>query len=599
MSRVTTACAFTLVSALTGAPAPAQSQTGLSPQELQRDTTAGAQLSQGRGLVSAPVIDVATSVDWPLNNFDEANARFVPLTEITSANVNTLVVRWLHHTQNSRATPIVAGGLMYVTTPRAIVALDATTGRVVWRNTEVSSNRGAVFGAGTIYVANDVRVWALDAKTGEPVPEFGDRGISHVLTDVLRARYADLSDPTQWGYRFNMAPQYFDGVVVVGTALSESHIPGGVVLGVDAPSGELLWQFFGVPQGPEDAGWEIAKNTWVGGVRHGGGLWTTPAIDVASETVHLTIANPSPDQDGSARKGINLFTNAFVTLDLRTGELLWYFQQVHHDLWDYDAGQQPTLFDIVVDGQPIRATAAGNKNGLLFILNSETGEPINPIVETPVPTASETPGEEAWPTQPIPHTQAGEPMASLAALFPRVQLYEQFASYERVPFYTPPTLGGAIHAPREGVHYGGNAFSPDTGWLYVAGRDFPIFLTAIPVGDTLRAGQFSTAGRRQSAAPALGNVSAYDPLTGELVWRTSIPGGPSAGVLATAGDLVFTGDTDGLFYAFDATTGELLWQFDTGAGIRGQQITYQVNGVQYITVPTAGGVIITFALPGS
>ena len=133
-------------------------------------------------------------------------------------------------------------------------------------------------------------------------------------------------------------------------------------------------------------------------MRHGGGIWATPAIDVQSNTLHMTIANPSPDQDGSARKGINLFSNAFVALDLKTGKLKWYFQQVHHDLWDYDAGQQPTLFDVQVNGRIVRAAAAANKNGFVYILNRETGQPINPIVETPVSTVSEMPGEEVWPT---------------------------------------------------------------------------------------------------------------------------------------------------------------------------------------------------------
>lgn len=387
------------------------------------------------------------------------------------------------------------------------------------------------------------------------------------------------------------------GVMAVqGADLSENHIPGGVVLAIDGRTGKLLWKFLGVPQGPEDEGWEIAKDTWVGGVRHGGGVWATPAIDPESGTLHMTIANPSPDQDGSARKGINLFTNSFVALDLKTGKLKWYYQQVHHDLWDYDAGQQPTLFDILVGGRPVKAIAAANKNGFVYILNGETGQPINPIVETPVPTATKTPGEEVWPTQPIPHTASGRPMVPTASQFPE-NIYSRYASYPQVPFYTPPTLTGAVHAPREAVHYGSSSFHPETGLLYVAGKELPIFLTAIPVGATLKAGQFSTAGRRESAAPESGNVSAYDPATGELVWRTPISGGPSAGTFATAGNLVFAGDRQGTFYAFDATTGKLLWHFYTGAGIRDGQITYQVNGVQYITVPSGGDVILTFALP--
>lgn len=578
-------------------PTPASGQTPLTPEEVEADVVAGALANQQRNLAPFPEVDPATSHDWPLHNYDLLNSRYAPLDQIDTSNVASLAVRWLYHAASGRATPVVAGGLMYVTTPNNVVALDAATGRVVWRNGEASGSRGAAYGDGRVYVANDVHVMALDARSGELVPAFGENGVSNVLTEVLQGRIPELDEPTAWGYRYNMAPQYHDGVLIVGTALSESHIPGGLVFALDGETGELLWQFVTIPQGPEDHGWEIARDTWVGGVRHGGGVWGTPAIDAETGTVHLTVANPSPDQDGSARKGINLFTNAFVTLGLHTGEIEWYYQQIHHDLWDYDAAQQPTLFDVEVGGRTVRATAAGNKNGLLYILDRDTGEPINPIVETPVPTETETPGEEAWPTQPIPHTAAGQPMEPLAATFPTENVYPEFNNYRKLPFYTPPTIEGALHAPREGVHYGVNAFHPGTGQLYVAGRDFPIMMTSIPVGDTLRPGQFSTAGRRVSAAAALGNVSAYDPATGELTWRTEIDGGPSAGTLATAGNLVFTAERLGTFFALDARSGELLWEFHTGARVGASQITYQVNGVQYVSA-VAGSVIVTFALPG-
>jgi quinoprotein glucose dehydrogenase len=394
-----------------------------------------------------------------------------------------------------------------VTTPQSVVALDATTGRAVWANTTVSSNRGAAFGDGKIYLAKDDRVMALDARTGEPVPSFGDRGVSHALAEVLKARYPDIGKPAEWGYYFNMAPQYYNGIVIVATALGENHIPGGLVLALDGNTGKLIWKFTGVPQGPEDEGWDIAKDTWVGGVRHGGGVWATPSIDAESGTVLMTIANPSPDQDGSARKGINLFSNSFVALDLKTGKLKWYFQQIHHDLWDYDAGQQPTLFDIRVGGRTVKAVAAGNKNGFVYVLNRETGQPINPIVETPVPVVADVPGEEVWPTQPVPYTASGRPMVPTAPQVPRT-VFPRYESYPKLPFYTAPKRAGAIHAPREAVHYGGSSFNPQTGLLYVAGKDSPIFMTAIPVGATLKIGQFSTAGRREEAAPATGKVSA-------------------------------------------------------------------------------------------
>jgi alcohol dehydrogenase (cytochrome c) len=578
----------------TGTAAAGQAGEALSPEELRRATTRDTRVR----LVPLPKVDRATSSDWPLHNLDIRNSRYAPLKQINASNIRNVAVKWLYHTRNAGSTPIVVDGVMYITTADQVVALDATSGRPVWINADAGSGRGAAYGDGKIYLARDARIWALDARTGKPVESFGQKGVSYVLSEALKSKYPRLETPADWGYSFNMAPQYYDGILIIGTALSENHIPGGLILGVDARSGRLIWQFWGVPQGPGDEGWETAKDTWVGGVRHGGGIWATPAVDPESGTLHMTIANPSPDQDGSARKGINLFTNAFVALDARTGKLKWHFQQVHHDIWDYDAGQQPTLFDIRVNGRMVKAVAAANKNGYVYILNRETGQPINPIVETPVATETDVPGEEVWPTQPIPHTAAGKPMVPTASQEVAGELYPEYGKYPRVPFYTPPKLTGAVHAPREAVHYGSSAFSPTQGLLYVAGKELPIFMTAIPVGNTLKNGQFSTAGRRESAAPERGSVSAYNPATGELVWRTAVDGGPSAGTTATAGNLVLVADRQGTFYAMDAVTGKLLWSFDTGASIRAAQVTYQVNGVQYLTVASGGNLIITFALPG-
>src|SRR5262249_32627695 len=164
-----------------------------------------------------------------------------------------------------------------------------------------------------------------------------------------------------------------------------------------------------------------------------------------------------------------------------------------------DASQQPILFDLRVGGKTIKATAAGNKNGYIYILDRETGKPLNPIVETPVPTKTEIPGEEPWPTQPIPHTSSAKAMEPTAPPAVERELFPQFEKYPKLPFYSPPMRNGAVHAPREAVHYGGNSYSTQTGLLYVAGKDLPIFITVVPTANKLKNGQFSTAGRRDSA----------------------------------------------------------------------------------------------------
>lgn len=570
-----------------------------------------------------PKVDAAASTNWVLHHLDLANTRYSPLDQINKSNVKLLVPSWLFQTgviagSSFQTTPIVVDGIMYLTDPKGnVYAIDATTGQRLWTYAVDNligggengiTNRGLAYGDGYVYFAAGPSVFALDAKTGAPVQSFGNQGRADILLNVLKAKYPDVDHPIELGYSFTVAPQYYNGMVIVTTALSELHIPGGLVLAIDGKTGKLIWKFNTVPQGPDDDGWEIAKDTWQGGVRNGGGVWETPSIDPALGLIYLSVGNPSPDQDGSARKGINLFTCSYIALDLNTGKLKWYFQQVHHEIWDYDAVSQPTLFDIQVGGRTIKALGTGNKNGLVYIVNRETGAPINPMIETPVSTETATPGEQPWPTQPIPYTAFGAPMEPVVPLYPLDVPSSYSSKYPLVPFYTPTKVSGAIHAPRAGVEFGGSSFSPQTGLLYIAGLDVPIYMTSTPVGATLQPGQSSTAGTRISVRTPYGNVSAYDPATGELAWRTKLPGGVQAGTMATAGGLVFAGDSVGFLYAFDAATGKILWKFNTGSAIHGGPMTYQINGVQYISVPSGGikngpytslpggDLIVTFAL---
>ena len=195
-------------------------------------------------------------------------------------------------------------------------------------------------------------------------------------------------------------------MIYIGSTRSESHIPGGHVLAVDAKTGKVLWHFNTIPQDEKDQGWEIAGPTWVGGERNGGGIWETPSIDPELGLLYVAVANPFGDS--TKRAGINLFTDSIIALTLDTGTLKWYFQQTHHDVWDYDSGNQPILFDMQVRGQRVKALAEASKNGFLYILNRETGQPVHPIKEMPVPTDADRPGEQPWPTQPIPYTAAGQ-----------------------------------------------------------------------------------------------------------------------------------------------------------------------------------------------
>ena len=446
-------------------------------------------------------------------------------------------------------------------------------------------HRGVTYEDGVVYSAAGSFIFALDAETGEPIETFGDNGQASVILDVLRLRYPDVETAISMGYWFTTAPQIHDGVIYVGTTRSESLIPGGHVLAVDAATGEVIWHFNTIPQDENDQGWDVAGPTWIGSVRNGGGIWETPSLDPELGLLYVAVGNPFGDS--TERDGMNLFTDSVLALDIENGQLRWYYQLVHHDVWDYDNGSQPILFDMEVDGEPVRALGQANKNAFLYLLNRETGVPIHSIIETPVSTETDREGEEPWPTQPIPHKADGERMEPVAPIFPEEIPPEHAEGKTLVPIFTP-TAPNQIFAPGfgGGASYGPMAYSPDTGLLYVNAIDRPF-----------------DAGR----GPRM-FFSAYDPTTGEMIWRQVREGYGQAGPVVTAGGVVFVGtgsNVAGYFFAFDARTGEELWRFNTGAGVFSSPAVYMANGEQFVTVASGGGdrgrrggdLILSFALP--
>lgn len=558
-------------------------------------------------ILTAPALDAQrralANVNWALHNLDLAGSRYSTLTQITARNVRSLTPRWLFQYGiidgvSNQTTPIVVDGTMYLTDPRgSVYALNAADGHLLWsfdvtdligggrREGYIFRNRGPCYADGVVYTAAGSFLFALDAKTGKPIPTFGENGQASVILDVIRQRFPEAKTAISLGYWFTTAPQVHDGVIYIGSTRSESHVPGGHVLAVDARTGKVLWHFNTVPQDEKDQGWEVAGPTWVGGERNGGGIWETPSIDPELGLLYVAVGNPFGDS--TKRAGINLFTDSILALTLDTGRLKWYFQQTHHDVWDYDSGNQPILFDMEVRGQRVRALAEASKNGYLYILDRETGKPVHPIVETPVPTETSRPGEQPWPTQPIPHTAAGRPMEPVSPVHPIDIPPERLSTHTIVPQFTPPGPN-MIYAPGTGggANYGPLSYSPRTGYVYVNAIDQPV-----------------NAGRG-----ARGYFSAYDPTSGELVWRQTFDGWGQAGSVVTAGDVVFVGsgsNTAGYFFAYDAKKGDLLWKFNTGAGVFSSPSTYMVNGEQFVTVGSGGGergrrggdLILTFALP--
>ena len=546
---------------------------------------------------------LATTVNWPLHNLDLAGSRYSTLDQINRSNVKSLVPRWLFQHGvidgvSNQTTPIIVDGTMYVTDSRgSVYAVDAADGHLLWsydvtarlgggaREGYVFRNRGVTYADGVVYAAGGSFIFALDARTGTPIPTFGKDGQASVILDVLSQRYTDVKSAISMGYWFTTAPQYFKGVLYIGSTRSESHIPGGHILAVDAKSGKVLWHFNTIPQDQKDQGWDVAGPTWVGGERNGGGIWETAAIDPELGMLYMAVGNPFGDS--TKRAGMNLFTNSIVALALDTGRLKWYFQQTHHDVWDYDSGAPPILFDMQMNGRRVKAVAEASKNGFLYILDRETGKPVHPIKEMPVPTDNAGPGESPWPTQAIPFTASGKPMEPVCPIEPLEIPAEQLAKNKPVPVFSPRRPNQII-APGTGggTNYSPLSYSPQTGLLYVNAIDQPF----------------------NSGRGPKGYFSAYDPTTGELKWRKIFEGFGQAGSVVTAGGLVFVGtgsNIAGYFFAFDAKTGEQLWKFNTGSGVFSSPSVYVVNGEQFVAVASGGGergrrggdLILSFALP--
>jgi quinoprotein glucose dehydrogenase len=557
--------------------------------------------------------------DWPSQNLDTFNSRFSPLDQINTENVAGLTQRWSFEPglaeDISQVTPLVVEGVMYLHSRTTLFALEATSGSELWRRPLDAGPasgpvRGSTYADGRIYAYRGADLYAFDAQTGNILASFGETGVLKVVAEALHHQYPDVYpsniDPVTIGYRLTTPPTFHDGILYVAAALSEGHIPGGLVLAIDAGTGAVKWVFNTIPQTPRDSGWDLAQATWGTGARAGGGVWTQPAVDAELGMLYVNAGNPSPDYDGSARVGMNLFTNSTIALDMETGRLVWHYQAVHHDLWDWDHVTGPLLFDVNgTDGELIKGVAAAGKNCLFYLWDRATGAPIHAMVETVVPTDTDVPGEQVWPTQPIPYNARGVPMDPLCATF--IDFSDPDLAARSRQLYTPYSVSEPYIVPHGGASFGSAAFSPRTELIYVTGKNGAITLNVEPIGDSLTPGpdsrghtdNFSELDRiAEGYTPTL-TVSAYSPASGEQIWQRVLPARSSIGAsgnMVTAGDLVFQGIEDGGFYALDATSGETKFRFQSPRTIRASPLTFAVNGKQYVTV-VATNTVITLALP--
>ena len=586
---------------IAAATVPARAQTGESPPSESPGPPAG---------------------DWPLHNRDAQNTRYSPLSEIDARNVGELRRKWSRRLRGavdiSSVTPIVVDGVMYVNVGSTMYALDAATGETAWRlqleEAFRGAGRGPIYADGRVYAIGPAVMYAVDASTGRLVESFGRNGLVRVINRALGFKYPDRYpenfDPLSIGYRLT-TPAYYNRTLYVGLSLSENLIPGGLMVALDAETGAIKWVFNAIPQGPGDEGWEIARDTWSGSGRYGGGIWQPAAIDPELGLIYAGVGNPAPDYDGSSRKGMNLFTDSLVALDLDSGKLAWHFQVLHHDIWDWDV-TGPVLFNVGAAGRTISGVATVSKTCDVFMLNRKTGNPINFVVESAVPTVSDVPGEEVWPTQPLPYTARGVPQLPYCWTYP-VITDSELAPRVRERFHPYLMNDFVITSPGNGG--GGTAsFSPQTGLLYVSGKNDAWSIKVNPVGDTQRPsaaaiGHHGVIGERgKTGVVQRSTLAAYDPVSGEQMWYRENSGTTNRGNLVTAGGLVFQGvisgrstiDHDpsdrGRFFAVDARSGQLLFEASTDAPIRANPLTYEADGNQYVAI-VASQTVIAFGLP--
>ncbi|TAJ93987.1 MAG: pyrroloquinoline quinone-dependent dehydrogenase [Gammaproteobacteria bacterium] len=610
-------------------------------------------LASGGAAAEDQVLDPAA--DWPMYNRDLAGTRYSPLDQINTGNVGSLASAWTyrfnreghkpisgpsHFELFQQITPIVVKGIMYLPAGDRVVALEPETGKEIWVHElaeGIASFRGVSYWPGDaehqprIFFTTARKMIALDAETGERTTGFGKNG------------EIDL------GVAYSGAPAIYKNIIIVGANFfgpGETHIgpqltdprgEDGDSRAYSAITGEKLWQYNTIP-GPGEPGHETwGKESWKD--RTGNNVWAFAlTVDAEHGIVYMPVSTPGANFYGGDRPGNNEPANSTVALDAETGKVKWYFQNIHHDLWDYNLPPAPSLFDLVKDGETIPALAQTGKSSFMFILNRLTGEPLFEVKETPVP-AGNVPGEWYSPTQPIPVKPP--PLARVSFTAADIvtaadttaehadacrALWEEHKYYNAGPYTpynlkaegTPPTL--LFPTLSGGVNWGGTAVDPKLGYVFVNSKDESAPGWTIPNPrynqDTAYAQVPYTRGSGpEFAAPGTGDnvrwpchkppwarLFAVNAATGDIAWEAPLglnetlpegkqkAGSPGyGGPMVTAGGLVFIGATsDSRFRAFDSRTGAELWAQKMDYNITAIPMTYQgKNRKQYVAVVAA------------
>ena len=609
--------------------------------------------------------------DWPFYGRDAGGAKHSPLAQINRDNVAQLQVAWTWETGEEavpgpmspirgqtvrpgdfEATPLAYGGDLYFTTPyNRVVALDGSTGQPRWeydpRTVEWGQppngtgfvHRGVALwdrpGERRIFLNTRWRLIAIDADTGEPVSSFGHQGEIDLTENLLwptnRLHYTQTSPPV-----------VFEDLVILGNGVWDGFVyprdPPGAIQAFDARTGELAWSFNLIPQPGEfgNESWEDGSWDYTGHTN----AWAPMVVDEERGLLFAGVGTPSNDYYGGHRKGDNLFAESLLAIDARTGTRQWHYQTVRHGLWDFDLPGAPVLMTLAVDGRLVDAVAVAGKTGFVYTFERETGEPLWPFEERPVP-ASDVPGEVAaatqpFPTHPPPFAAQGFSRDDLIDLTPALRREAEtlVAGYRFGPLFTPPSMEGTFAMPGilGGGNWGGGAFDPESGFLFVKSSEEPSLLKIGPADPETTVGDYAidrssfrtlrVAGNVPISNPPWGTVTAIDMHAGEIVWQEPVGERPEVrnnpalagaalparlgvvgppGPFSTAGGLVFlTGGSD-VLYAFDKDTGDLLWEGRLPAQGYANPMTFlAADGRQLVVIATGGpegGTLVAFGLP--
>ena len=611
----------------------------------------------------------APDMDWRYWGATAGGTHFSPAAQITPENVSSLEVAWMHRSgdfheeegdrltdswrpQTSlQVTPIVVDDTMFFCTPfNRVFALDAATGDELWSFDPVIDRRESLLPncrgvsswrsgkkgfcehrilTGTL----DARLIALDAESGKPCPDFGEGG------EVDTSHRISKHDPVEYG--ITSPPAILGDMVITGAMVLDNirtDAPAGVVRAYDVRTGELRWAWNPVPPGMDPID---EDGNYVSGTTN---VWSIISVDPERNLVFVPTGNTNPDFYGGHRSGLDYYSSSVVALDGDSGKIVWNYQFVHHDIWDYDTPAQPTLIELTIDGEKVPALIQVTKMGLTFALHRETGEPLWPVEEKPVPQTKVVEGEYLSATQPFPtHLPPMNKLKVTGDDAWGLTFWDKGACRDRIEelrndgLYTPPTVEGTMHYPWSGGgnNWGSPAIVPDTGVMVVYTAHMPAFLKLTPQEECegffqrqegtpycVSTDMLASPLGMPCTAPPWGTLDAVDLNSGEILWSVPlgttrdlapwpfwwIKGLPGMGApIVTNSGLVFSGVTnEHAFRAFDLNTGEELWKSRLPTAANALPMTYVLNGRQYVVIAVGGhwsggsppgDYIMAFALP--